>query len=552
MIPNVGEVLFHSPYPFQVSYRIKVLLDSILWQSNIETLVVDSTPTANGGIIAINRPLLSVEELQLQNEQQQPLLQQQQQQQQQQQRGGNNNNPKDYSKDVLDVLNKMKKQINKFRHVRLFKFPEIEPYKAKLGSPNYDLTILEASTNECYFSEDGHSKWQSRRLVNVGGYQYATQQDFVVGQNYNFRLMINDPDTTTSCRTIQLRIYRDYTGLLSIPEFICIEQQDNNNDDDNNGDHAGDQQQQPKVVKQLQDTFKLMTYNIWNYNKPWRIRSKLITDIIKDHQPDVIALQELRYSKWDGEHYKESPKLMGQERNQIQHIVNLLSFHNLKYNYYYLPSMIYNNEVDGLQMEGLGILSKHPIVKIESTKLTNDHIDDTTDTHQRSCLLATINIDGRHLNVLTSHFSLSFQGGQRNAYEIHNWTKQYDDAPNILVGDFNAEPNSHPIQFLTGKHSIKDNTGDFKDMYDTYCQSNPDNSICTTKGGITYRDVGDVSIEKRIDFIMVKQSSKSTTTNQIELTNLESVGGQRFDDNGIPLSIFPSDHSGLVSTFKFI
>ena len=42
-------------------------------------------------------------------------------------------------------------------------------------------------------------------------------------------------------------------------------------------------------------TIRVLDLNIWNYNEPWPARRDLIVDLISDAQPDIVALQEIRY-----------------------------------------------------------------------------------------------------------------------------------------------------------------------------------------------------------------------------------------------------------------
>lgn len=58
---------------------------------------------------------------------------------------------------------------------------------------------------------------------------------------------------------------------------------DNNNEDSNNNEEKSD------------GKLKILSYNIWNYNSPWKIRHKMIADEVAKILPDIIAWQEVRY-----------------------------------------------------------------------------------------------------------------------------------------------------------------------------------------------------------------------------------------------------------------
>eukprot|EP01133_Synstelium_polycarpum_P014345 gene14345-16926_t len=191
----------------------------------------------------------------------------------------------------------------------------------------YDLTVLNVKEQEAKFTPDGITMMKTRENVNVGGYYYAQMKEMVVGKNYWLDVQVADEpiervhkdsictDNESSkdhCKYIRMRVFKDYLKLYSIPEFICYKELPKDNIEE--------------VI--TKDEFKMLTYNLWNYNRPWRTRRNLIVDIIDEQDPDVIALQEVRYSAWDGESETNHPRLKGLERSQIQHLVNLLSHRN--------------------------------------------------------------------------------------------------------------------------------------------------------------------------------------------------------------------------------
>ena len=45
-------------------------------------------------------------------------------------------------------------------------------------------------------------------------------------------------------------------------------------------------------------TLRILNLNIWNYNAPWPERRARIVGLIQDTQPDLVALQEVRYHDW--------------------------------------------------------------------------------------------------------------------------------------------------------------------------------------------------------------------------------------------------------------
>ncbi len=138
-----------------------------------------------------------------------------------------------------------------------------------------------------------------------------------------------------------ITVFQDITGLLSIVKRVSqyYNKHNNNNNDvniNNNNDNNNDnnnrnnlnhihehnhdnehafadhdlpfdfhfippQNAQSDNTKQQtnSDVLTVLSYNIWNYNSPWKKRQHLIADEVSKVLPDIIAWQEVRYSLWD-------------------------------------------------------------------------------------------------------------------------------------------------------------------------------------------------------------------------------------------------------------
>ena len=46
-------------------------------------------------------------------------------------------------------------------------------------------------------------------------------------------------------------------------------------------------------------TIRILTYNVWNFNKPYKKRMEKLKKQIEEIDPDIIGFQEVRYSNYE-------------------------------------------------------------------------------------------------------------------------------------------------------------------------------------------------------------------------------------------------------------
>jgi endonuclease/exonuclease/phosphatase family metal-dependent hydrolase len=68
------------------------------------------------------------------------------------------------------------------------------------------------------------------------------------------------------------------------------------------------------------------------------------------------------------------------------------------------------------------------------------------------------------VNFFSTHFSLSASARRRNVQELFKYANKHS-LPQVIVGDFNDNPEGEAIQFLIGNHKLNGTTGDFKDAW---------------------------------------------------------------------------------------
>ncbi|GAM21912.1 hypothetical protein SAMD00019534_050870 [Acytostelium subglobosum LB1] len=433
------------------------------------------------------------------------------------------------NKTLAEVLRLMSRSLNKQRQLYTETFPLDEDYTIKYIV--HPFKVINASITDCFLMTEPNVMLQSRRPVDVGGYTMYKSDNYRIGINYRLVLHFDEKEgTENKCPYVQTRIYRDHAKMMSIQEMICHQQWPLVHTDESTKPDR-------HRIEVDNASFKIQTYNLWNYNSPWVTRRQLIVDDIVANDPDFIAFQEPRYSPWQGEsNFKPNLQLMGQERNQIQHLVKLLALQNKKYHYVFHPSMVYVHP-DKFEYEGLAMLSKYNIKEKSSIKLSKDFHDEE-DVHQRSCLRLLVDSPIGDVNLFTSHFSLSLEGAQRNALEVIDWAKQFESPsiPQVFVGDLNSLPQSSAVQLLLGKKAVQEVSGDFMDSFEVWTARTAD--VTLPQG--TYSTLQGTEPTKRIDYIMSRGG--------LELTNFKIIGGHTQAENHE--TIYASDHLSLVSTFK--
>jgi endonuclease/exonuclease/phosphatase family metal-dependent hydrolase len=192
------------------------------------------------------------------------------------------------------------------------------------------------------------------------------------------------------------------------------------------------------------DRLKLVTLNIWNRQGPWPERVKLIRKGLEELQPDVVGLQEvLRHE--------------AEPRHQAQEVADGLGYHAA-----YGPAWHIGGGLDF----GNAILSRWPILEGESFPLPNDPGEES-----RALLYTKVESPWGALPVFCTHLAWKFHQGalrERQVAAIAERVHELAPAgglPPILMGDFNAEPDSDEIRFLRGLGSLRGRSVYFADCF---------------------------------------------------------------------------------------
>src|SRR3989344_7733486 len=165
---------------------------------------------------------------------------------------------------------------------------------------------------------------------------------------------------------------------------------------------------------------KMLNLNIWKYNK-WNERRPKIVKFIKKHNPDVVALQEVR----DDIQFNKKGDNQAKQLNR-----------ELNYPYYaFYPVTDKQRErpekYKNYCIEGTAILSKFPIIKVERKKLQKHKQDRYT------CGNLYIKIKAEKIiDLIIVHFSNSNYFSLLHLLETLKDVKKRGIKP-IIIGDFN-------------------------------------------------------------------------------------------------------------------
>jgi tyrosyl-DNA phosphodiesterase 2 len=240
-------------------------------------------------------------------------------------------------------------------------------------------------------------------------------------------------------------------------------------------------------------TLTVVTYNILGEPHRPDERIPVLMKILKESDADVIGLQEV--VPW---FQKRLAKEEWAKKYQVQ-------------------------ALDPESVGGQFILSKFPIENARSHVLPGPQ--------RRTVVVATIRVDGRRLDIATTHLESPLQDGPVRAKQldaIFSRTKGADDA--VVTGDFN---------FGDGEEEEKRIPAEYTDLWKALKPGDPgftwNNETSDMAGKSKDRFPGEKS--RRLDRILVRSSVWKPKEVKI-LGDQPVVAGKK--------DLFPSDHFGVI------
>ena len=191
--------------------------------------------------------------------------------------------------------------------------------------------------------------------------------------------------------------------------------------------------------------FRVLTLNLWHDMGPWPARAARIREWLDRLDPDVVGFQEaLRTPDFDQ--------------------VALLLEHRLPHRDFACAAVL---KRDGREAEfGNAIASRWPISGRAASALP-----DRGDHETRAVLHCDVDAPFGRLAFTCTHLHWRFHHGEVRCRQVAEIARQVvarrpkGGFPPVLVGDFNAEPDSDEIRFLTGGHPLDGKSVYFHDAW---------------------------------------------------------------------------------------
>lgn len=264
-------------------------------------------------------------------------------------------------------------------------------------------------------------------------------------------------------------------------------------------------------------TFRVATLNIWNRFGPWESRLVAIRRAMQALAPDLVGLQEV---------VRLDPG-QGDSLDQAAAIADGLGYHTA-----------YSRAHDEPWL-GNAALSRWPIVARRTFELPRVGTDE-----RRNLLFADVDAPFGRVPFFVTHLNWRFDDGHVREAQVREIAQCIESVvdpqgfPAILVGDFNAEPESDEIRYLRGLTSLSAGRRVyFQDAFGltggasrgcTYVRANPWAASSTEP-------------DRRIDYVFVRGRD--------ERSRGLPIGARVCFDQPVD-GVFPSDHFGVAATLR--
>jgi endonuclease/exonuclease/phosphatase family metal-dependent hydrolase len=259
-------------------------------------------------------------------------------------------------------------------------------------------------------------------------------------------------------------------------------------------------------------TFRAATLNIWSRFGPWEQRLPAIREGLRGLMPDVIGLQEvLRFTDFD------QAKLVSE---------------GLGYECAWGKAA----ENHGYPV-GNAILSRWPILRSENIPLPRGGTDE-----DRSLVFAELDAPFGKVPFFCTHLNWKFTDGHVRVLQVKAIAEEVariaplkETFPPVVVGDFNAEPDSDEIRYLKGLTGLGGPYVYFADAFGVAGDGSP---------GTTFSKQNPFAApmrepERRIDYIFVRGPDDAQRG---EPTDVRVCFDEPYQGT------FPTDHFGVIAT----
>ena len=263
-------------------------------------------------------------------------------------------------------------------------------------------------------------------------------------------------------------------------------------------------------------TVRILTWNLWGHNDPWRERRDAIATTLSEVEPDVCGLQEV----WDTD-----------GANLAADLADRLGMH-----WYFAMATLPGRDAVPI---GNAVLSRWPIIDTAHVRLaTGDSSDGRVAAHAR------IETPGGELPMFTTHLTYRPGGSAIRLDQVRQVARfvadhgtRRDPYPPVVTGDLNSEPDSDEVRLLGGLRTAPAVPGLV--LLDAWRYADPGDPGFTWDLRNGYQ-AGSVIPDSRIDYVLVGLPRQGRgRVRAVRLAGTAPVGG-----------VWPSDHYAVVADLQ--
>lgn len=261
---------------------------------------------------------------------------------------------------------------------------------------------------------------------------------------------------------------------------------------------------------------RCLTLNLWGAEPPLEARMGLIAEGIRSLAPDVVALQEVCA-------FPDLP-------NQAETLARATGLSCV-----FAPTVAFRGG-----FEGLAILSRPPVFAHDSRELPH-----ATAQERRILLSAGLTVGERTVWVHVTHLNYRLTHGQQREDQvvaIDAAVAERESEPQIVMGDFNARPESDEIRWLCGLTTLRERRVLYQDAWTRHHPGEPG---WTWASANPYtKALGFLQTDRRLDYIFVTPERRDGRGRILDCKMV-------FDRPG-PGGVLASDHYGVYAEVQIV
>lgn len=268
----------------------------------------------------------------------------------------------------------------------------------------------------------------------------------------------------------------------------------------------------------LPTTLSVLSLNLWHDSGPYAERAKRLREWIDRLDPDLIGFQEA---------------LRGRRVDQVADLLDGRGYHTD-----YVCASKFEREGVGTMEFGNAIASRWPIVDREALQLP-----DAGDAETRVALSTTIDSPHGPIGFTCTHLHWKWRHGETRERqvvalcELALRRRPRDGFPLLIVGDFNAAPESAEIRYVSGLQSLAGRSVALLDAWTTAGSGGPGH---TWSNDNRYARA-DLEPNRRIDYVFAGFPNRNGVG---QFVSCEVVCN---DERG---GVWPTDHFGVFARLR--